>query len=55
MEEFAGALRAVLASIGGALAAQGYINANDAQAIAGALATLLVAAWSIYQKRKAKK
>lgn len=54
MEEFAGALRAILASVGGALAAQGYINANDAQAIAGALATLLVAAWSVYQKRKAK-
>jgi hypothetical protein len=53
--EIAGVLRAVLAAAGGSLVAKGYIDAGTIEVVAGALATLIAAGWSIYEKRKAKK
>lgn len=55
MDEFAGALRALLATIGGALVANGHITAEQNQMLAGAIVSLLVVGWSVWQKRKAKK
>jgi hypothetical protein len=53
--EIAGVLRAFLAAAGGGLASKGYIDAATIEIVAGALATLIAVAWSIYSKRKAKK
>lgn len=54
-QELTGVFRAVLAAAGGGLIAKGYADAATVDAIAGAVAVLFTAIWSIYQKRKAKK
>lgn len=54
-QEINGVLRAVLAAAGGSLISKGYIDAGTLDIAAGALATLLAVAWSVYEKRKAKK
>lgn len=50
-EQFGGIIRTILAAGAGALVTSGYLDAATAQAIAGAVATLIVAGWSVYAKR----
>ncbi len=52
-EEIGGIVRAVVAAIGGILVGKGVIDAQTATAVAGAVATIAVAVWSIVSKRKA--
>lgn len=52
---FGGILRTVLASVAGYFIGKGYVNAEDAEVLIGALTTLAVGAWSIYQKLKTSK
>jgi len=54
-KEIGGIIRAVLASAGGGLVAQGYLSADQMQTVSGAVAVLLVAVWSVIQKRMEKK
>lgn len=51
-EEIGGIVRTLLSAVGGYLVGQGIVDAATATSIAGALATLVAAAWSIYAKRK---
>lgn len=46
-----GLIRHILTTAGGALVAKGVVDADEAGQIAGALATLVGVAWSIWQKR----
>ena len=50
--EMYGVARAVLSAAGGFLVGKGYIDSETAVAVAGALATLVVATWSVVSKRK---
>ena len=50
--ELAGVARTLLSAAGGFIVAKGWIDAETMSAVAGALATLFVAAWSIKAKRK---
>lgn len=50
--EIGGVVRTVLAAIAGFVAARGWIDQETAVQIAGAAATILIAAWSIWAKRK---
>ena len=52
-EEFGGVVRAVVAGVGGFLVGKGYIDAETAALIGGAVVTIGVAIWSIVIKRKA--
>lgn len=49
---YAGLIRHLLTALGGALAAKGYIGSGDVELVAGALATIIGVAWSVYEKRK---
>jgi hypothetical protein len=51
-EEVSGVVRAVVAFFGGFLVSKGLIDSATLMAVAGALATLAAAAWSVYSKRK---
>lgn len=51
--QIAGVVRALVAAIGGYFVGQGLVDAETVTTIGGAVATLAVAAWSIYSKRKA--
>lgn len=53
MAELAGVLRTILAAGFGFLASKGYFDAETGIALSGAVGTILVAAWSIWQKRSA--
>lgn len=50
--ELGGVVRTLLAAVGGYLAGKGYFDGATAEALAGALTTLVVAGWSIFAKRK---
>lgn len=50
--EVYGVARAVLAAIGGFVAARGWIDSETAVSLAGALATVAAAVWSVKSKRK---
>jgi hypothetical protein len=49
--EVYGVSRAVLSAIGGFLVGKGYIDSETALALAGALATVAAAVWSVKSKR----
>jgi len=51
--QIAGVVRALVAAIGGYFVGQGLVDAETVTTIGGAVATLAVAVWSIYSKRKA--
>ncbi len=51
-DEIGGVVRAVVAFLGGFLVSKGLVDAATLTAVAGALATLAAAAWSVYSKRK---
>jgi len=50
--QLGGIVRAVLAAVGGYLVGQGMMDSETVQTIAGATATLVVAVWSVFSKRK---
>ena len=50
--EVYGVVRAVLAAIGGFVVARGWIDSETAVSLAGALATVAAAVWSVKSKRK---
>ena len=50
-EQFGGIARAIFSALGGYLVGQGLIDANTAATVGGALATIAVAAWSVWAKR----
>jgi membrane protein DedA with SNARE-associated domain len=52
-DQFAGVIRALVAAAGGYFVGQGYVDAETATAVGGAVVTLAVAAWSVWSKRKA--
>jgi hypothetical protein len=51
-EQIAGIVRAIVAALGGFLVAKGVADAETVAAVAGALATLVAAAWSVLSKKK---
>ena len=51
-EQIGGIVRALAAAIGGYFVGQGLVDAETVTTIGGAAATLAVAAWSIYAKRR---
>jgi hypothetical protein len=51
-EQIAGVVRAIVAALGGFLVAKGVADAETVAAVAGALATLAAAAWSVLSKKK---
>lgn len=50
--EVYGVVRTVLAAVGGVLVGKGYIDSETAVSLAGAIATIAVAVWSVKSKRK---
>lgn len=53
-EQLGGIIRALLSAVGGYLVGQGLVDANTAATIGGAVATLIVAVWSVWSKGPAK-
>ena len=51
-DQIAGIVRALVAAVGGYFVGQGMVDAETVTTIGGAVATLAVAVWSIYAKRK---
>ena len=51
-DEVYGVARALLAAAGGFAANQGWMDADTAVAVAGALATIVAAMWSVKSKRR---
>jgi hypothetical protein len=49
--ELYGVVRTLLAAVGGFAAAKGWIDSETAVSLAGALATVAVAVWSVTAKR----
>lgn len=49
--EVQGVVRTVLAAIGGVFVGKGYIDSETAVSLAGALATIAAAVWSVRSKR----
>lgn len=52
--EIGGLIRTFAAMAAGSIVANGWATADQAQAITGGVMALLVAAWSIWQKRTSK-
>lgn len=50
--EVYGVARAILAAAGGFVTARGWVDSETAVSVAGALATVVAAAWSVKSKRK---
>ncbi len=50
--EVYGVARAILAAAGGFVVARGWIDSETAVSLAGALATIAAAVWSVKAKRK---
>ena len=50
--EIYGVTRAILSAAGGFVVARGWIDSETAVALAGALATVAAAVWSVKSKRK---
>ncbi len=46
-----GIVRTVVAAVGGFLAGKGYLDASTVEALAGAMATIVVAVWSVASKK----
>jgi hypothetical protein len=49
--ELYGVVRTLLAAVGGVAVGKGWVDSETAVSVAGALATLFVAAWSVRSKR----
>jgi hypothetical protein len=49
--ELFGVIRTVLAAVGGFAAAKGWVDSETAVSLAGAVATIIVAFWSVRSKR----
>ena len=50
-DQIGGIIRAIVTSLGGAAVTQGLISGDQLTAIAGGLAALIGAAWSVYSNR----
>lgn len=50
--EVYGVVRTVVAALGGVAVGKGYLDSETAVALAGAVATLAAAIWSVRSKRK---
>lgn len=50
-EQVAGIVRAVIAALGGYLVGKGVTDAATVTAVAGAMATVAAAVWSVYAKK----
>lgn len=50
-DQIAGIVRAVLAALGGYFVSRGVVDASTMTAIAGSVATLAAAVWSVVSKR----
>lgn len=46
-----GIVRTIAAAVGGFLAGKGYLDASTVEALAGAVATISVAVWSVVAKK----
>ncbi len=51
--ELHGVVRTILAAIGGIAVGKGWVDSETAVSLAGALATVAVAVWSVKSKRSA--
>lgn len=51
--EIGGIARALASALGGYLVGRGFLDGETASALAGAAATIAVAVWSVWAKRKA--
>lgn len=51
-DEVQGIVRHVITVLAGSLVTHGYIASAQAETLAGAIATILAVAWSVYSKRK---
>jgi hypothetical protein len=49
--ELYGVVRTIFAAVGGIAVGKGWVDSETAVAVAGALATLVVAVWSVKSKR----
>lgn len=49
--ELYGVVRTLLAAVGGIAVGKGWVDSETAVAVAGALATIVVAVWSVKSKR----
>lgn len=52
-DQIFGIIRTVAAAVFGFLAGKGYLDGATVEALAGAVATLAVAAWSVLSKKEA--
>lgn len=50
-DEVFGVARALLSAVGGFMVGKGYIDSETAMTVAGALATVVTAFWSVKAKR----
>lgn len=53
-DELGGVVRAVLSALGGIAVGKGWVDANTALSITGALVPVIVAWWSVRAKKAAK-
>jgi imidazole glycerol phosphate synthase subunit HisF len=51
--EIGGIVRTLVSALGGYLVAKGVVDSETATTVGGALATIIVAVWSVWSKRKA--
>lgn len=51
--EIGGIVRTLISALGGYLVAKGAIDSETATTVGGSLATIIVAVWSVWSKRKA--
>lgn len=52
-EQIAGIVRAVVSAVGGYLVGKGLVDSETVVSVAGALATIAAAVWSVASKKKA--
>lgn len=52
-DQLFGIIRTIAAAVGGFLAGKGYLDASNVEAVAGAVATIGVAVWSVASKKQA--
>ena len=50
-DELYGVVRTLLAAVGGVAVGKGWVDSETAVSLAGALATIFVAVWSVRSKR----
>ena len=53
-EEFTGVVRALVAGVGGAAVASGKADPAPVETLAGAIAVVAVAGWSVWAKRRSR-